>query len=274
MESNTSRRESRLSQNEAIIAEVFHVKQFINNSVPNTLGQPIGRPVPDWLPPPRPERVILEGVHCRLEPFDPARHARDLFDANLLDTDHATWTYSAVGPFEVFEDYMAWAEPAAKSSDPMYFAVIDKGTGKAAGTATYMRIDPPNGVIEVGTIKYSPLLQRTTAATEAMYLMAKYAFDLGYRRYEWKCDSHNEPSRRAAVRLGFQFEGLFRQSVVYHGRNRDTSWYSILDYEWPAIRAAHEAWLSPDNFTADGRQKQSLGSLTAAAREKLASAED
>lgn len=249
---------------------MFHVKQFLSNSVLNTLGQPVGQPLPSWTPPPRPRREPIEGRTCRLVPLDPQAHARDLYEANARDTDDAGWTYSAVGPYADVDEFAAWCETAAKSEDPLYFAIVDKTSGKAVGTATFMRIDPKNGAVEVGSIKYSPLLQRTTAATEAMYLMMRHVFDLGYRRYEWKCDSHNAASRQSAERLGFQFEGLFRQSVVYKGRNRDTTWFSILDSEWPRLREAFETWLSPDNFTADGEQRLRLGDLTAKARAELA----
>jgi RimJ/RimL family protein N-acetyltransferase len=242
------------------------VKQFLSNSVSNTLGQPVGAPLPGWSPPPRPPRETIEGRTCFLEPLDAGKHGADLYAANALDSDDSDWTYSAVGPYENESEFLAWARAAEKSSDPLYFAIIDRQTGKAVGTATYMRIDPNNGCIEVGTIKYSPLLQRTTAATEAMYLMMKRAFDLGYRRYEWKCDSHNAPSRKAAERLGFIFEGLFRQAVVYKGRNRDTTWFSIIDNEWPALRGAYEAWLAPENFDEQGCQKQRLSDLIAVAR--------
>jgi RimJ/RimL family protein N-acetyltransferase len=245
---------------------MFHVKQFLSNSVANTLGQPVGRPLPDWAPPPRPSRETLAGRTCRLEPLSADRHASDLYAANSLDTDNAGWTYSPAGPYGSFEEYATWAKEAEKSNDPLFFAIVDLETNAAVGTATYMRIDEKNGVIEVGNIKYSPKLQQTTAATEAMYLMMKYAFDLGYRRYEWKCDSHNEPSRKAAKRLGFTFEGLFRQAVVYKGRNRDTSWFSVVDSEWPSLRQAFESWLDPANFDPDGRQIRRLPDLIAAAR--------
>ena len=170
-------------------------------------------------------------------------------------------------PFRELEPYRAWLEQVAKADDPLFHAIVDLATGKAVGVATFMRIDPAHGVIEVGNINYSPLLQRQPGATEAMFLMMQRVFDeLGYRRYEWKCDSLNAPSRAAALRLGFTYEGLFRQAVVYKGRNRDTAWFSITDGEWPALKRAHEQWLAPDNFGADGRQKQSLGALIAAAR--------
>jgi RimJ/RimL family protein N-acetyltransferase len=209
----------------------------------------------------------MEGRFCRLVPLDPGKHARELFAANGLDKEGRNWTYLFVGPFGDFESYRAWLEQVAKSDDPLFHAIIDKKTGNAVGVATFMRIDRPNGVIEVGNINYSPLLQRKPAATEAMFLMMRRAFDeLGYRRYEWKCDSLNAPSRAAALRLGFRYEGLFRQAVVYKGRNRDTAWFSIIDREWPALRSAYETWLAPENFDADGRQKRKLSDLIAAAR--------
>ncbi len=153
------------------------------------------------------------------------------------------------------------------SDDPLFHTIVDLATGKAVGVATFMRIDRAHGVIEVGNINYSPLLQRTPAATEAMFLMMRRVFDeLGYRRYEWKCDSLNAPSRAAALRLGFQFEGIFRQAVVYKGRNRDTAWFSMIDSEWPALKRAYEQWLAPENFDAEGRQPRKLAEFIAAAR--------
>jgi RimJ/RimL family protein N-acetyltransferase len=209
----------------------------------------------------------LEGRWCRLEPLDPERHGRELFEANSLDTEGRNWTYLFVGPFADFESYRAWLEEVAKRDDPLFHTIIDGQTEKAVGVATFMRIDRANGVIEVGNINYSPLLQRTPAATEAMFLMMRRVFDeLGYRRYEWKCDALNAPSRAAALRLGFQFEGIFRQAVVYKGRNRDTAWFSIIDSEWPALKRAYEQWLAPGNFDAEGRQRRRLADLIAQAR--------
>jgi RimJ/RimL family protein N-acetyltransferase len=224
----------------------------------NELGQPIGEPVPDWAPSARPPRTPMVGRWCRLEPLDPERHAAQLHAANAADHEGRMWTYLFTGPYASEADYRAWADRAAASEDPLFHAVLDP-TGHALGIAAFMRIDPAMGVIEVGNIAYSPLLQRTAAATEAMYLMMRRAFDeLGYRRYEWKCDSLNAPSRAAAMRLGFRYEGLFRQAVVYKGRNRDTAWYSIIDHEWPALRERFEDWLDPANFDANGRQKSPL----------------
>ena len=225
----------------------------------NELGQPTGEPVPGWTARPRPPRSAIAGRFCRIEPLDPQRHAADLFDANARDAIGRMWTYLAYGPFARLEDYRAWAEKMAPSDDPLFHAVIDQSTGKAVGIAAYLRIEPAVGVIEVGHIAFSPLVQRTPAATEAMYLMMRRVFDeLGYRRYEWKCDSLNSPSRAAAERLGLRFEGVFRQATLYKGRNRDTAWYSIIDREWPAQKAGFEAWLDPANFDAEGKQRLSL----------------
>lgn len=229
----------------------------------NHLGQPVGAPLPAWMPPPRPPRVPLDGRYCRIEPLHADRHAADLFAANALDTSDAGWTYMAYGPFTSLDDYRQWVQGASVGDDPLFYAIIDLATQKAVGVASYMRIDRKSGAIEVGGLKYSPLLQRKPAATEAMYLMMKRAFELGYRRYEWKCDALNAPSRAAAQRLGFSYEGVFRQATVYKNRNRDTAWYSILDGEWPKLNEAFTCWLAPDNFDAAGKQKQSLTHLTA-----------
>jgi len=232
----------------------------------NAFGQPIGFPIPEWSPRPRPSRQGLEGRFCRLERLDPAKHTVELYEANLAD-DGRGWTYLGYGPFSSLDAYAEWVRGAAASQDPLFYAIIDAGLGRTVGVATLMRIDPANGVIEVGNIKYSPALQRTVAATEAMFLLMRYVFDeLGYRRYEWKCDSLNVPSRAAAARLGFTYEGTFRQAVVYKGRNRDTAWFSIIDQEWPALKRAYEQWLAPANFDAEGRQRRRLSDLVAQAR--------
>ena len=221
-------------------------------------GRPIGPPLPEWAPASRPGPVTLEGRYCRIEPLDPARHADQLF-AEFAKTDPGDWTYMSVGPFDTREAYREWAEGAAASTDPRFYVVIDSKSGDALGTASLMRQDPANGVVEIGNIMYSRRVQRTPIATEAQYLVMQYVFDeLGCRRYEWKCDSLNEPSRRAAGRLGFTYEGTFRQAVVYKGRSRDTAWFSIIDGEWPRMRDTFEAWLEPENFDAEGRQKRSL----------------
>ncbi len=233
----------------------------------NEHSQPIGDVQIHWIARPRPSRDPMMGRTCRLEALDADLHAADLYAANSLDNSGANWTYLAIGPFADYAGFLAWVRSASLSEDPLFFAILDAQSGKAAGVAAHMRIDPANGVIEVGSINLSPLLQRTRAATEAMFLMMRRAFDeLGYRRYEWKCDALNAPSRAAALRLGFSYEGLFRQALIYKGRNRDTAWFSIIDGEWPALRAAFERWLDPDNFDADGKQRVALASLIAAAR--------
>ena len=233
----------------------------------DVIAQPIGKPLPGWTARPAPPRTAMEGRFCMLEPLDPARHAQDLFAANKLDAAGQNWTYLFAGPFADFESYRIWLEQVAKSDDPLFHSIIDLKSGKAVGVATFMRIDRPSGVIEVGNINYSPLLQRTPAATEAMFLMMRRVFDeLGYRRYEWKCDDLNAPSRAAALRLGFTFEGIFRQAVIYKGRNRDTAWFSMIDSEWPALKRAYEQWLAPENFDAGGRQLSTLADRIAAAR--------
>ena len=225
----------------------------------DSTGQRVGSPLPGWSPPPRPGRDPLPGRRCRLEPLEARLHADSLFEANAADGDGRMWTYLAYGPFRSRADYRAWIELNAVATDPLFFAIVDNATGRATGVAAYLRIDPANGSIEIGHLAYSPALQRTAAATEAMYLMIRRAFDLGYRRCEWKCNDLNEPSKTAARRLGFTFEGLFRQAMVVKGRNRDTAWFSIIDTEWPVRRAAFERWLAPDNFDANGRQRTALG---------------
>jgi RimJ/RimL family protein N-acetyltransferase len=224
----------------------------------NHLGQPIGFPLDHWKPPLVPPREPVTGRFCRLEPLMPEQHGAELHTANSLDRRGAMWTYLPYGPFETREEYLGWLRAYCLTRDPLFHAVIDLSTGKAAGVASYLRIDPPNGSIEVGHIAYSPLLQRTPAGTEAMFLMMQRAFQLGYRRYEWKCDALNGPSRTAAERLGFSFEGLFRQAAVYKGRNRDTAWYSVIDSEWPRLEEAFRRWLDPANFDEQGRQRTPL----------------
>jgi RimJ/RimL family protein N-acetyltransferase len=211
----------------------------------------------DWKPALRPERAPLEGETVRLEQVDPDRHAGDLFAAS--EGASALWDYLAYGPFENQHVFTEWLKERASSPDPLFYAVVDRDSGTARGMASLMRIKPEHGVIEIGHIWFAPVLQRTRQATEAIYLLARHSFDdLGYRRLEWKCDSLNAPSRRAAERFGFVFEGVFRQHMVVKGRNRDTAWFSITDGEWPARRAAFEAWLLPENFDGEGRQRSSL----------------
>ncbi|MBI3043667.1 MAG: GNAT family N-acetyltransferase [Betaproteobacteria bacterium] len=229
----------------------------------NELGQPIGPPMPGWKGVERPPRTAMAGRYCRVEPIDPAHHAEDLHRANALDPSNRNFTYLLSGPFDTFDAYRKWMETSCLGDDPLFHAIVDFDTGKAAGVASYMRIDPKNAVIEVGNINYSPLLQRKPAATEAMYLMMKRVFELGYRRYEWKCDSLNAPSRAAAQRLGFSYEGIFRQAIIYKGRSRDTAWYAVIDSEWPALEHAFQRWLDPANFDAQGNQRERLSDLTA-----------
>jgi RimJ/RimL family protein N-acetyltransferase len=229
----------------------------------NHLGQPIGLPVPGWTPPNLPPRAPMTGRYCRVEPLDIARHAADLYQANAADTEQRMWTYLPYGPFNSQDSYVNWMRQVCSGDDPLFHAVIDSATQKAVGVASYLRIDPASGSIEVGHIAYAPGLQRTPAATEAMVLMMQRAFELGYRRYEWKCDALNAPSRAAAQRLGLSFEGVFRQASVYKGRNRDTAWYAAINEDWPALQAAFLRWLDPTNFDANGRQRARLSDLTA-----------
>jgi RimJ/RimL family protein N-acetyltransferase len=228
----------------------------------NAFGQPIGFPVEHWTERVRPSRTAMVGRYCRLEPLDAERHARDLFEAYSEAPDERDWTYlvpQKPASLPAYGDFLAAEAP---SDDPLRFAVVDIASGQAVGRIALMRIDTLNGVIEVGGIMYSRRLQRRPAGTEAIYLCAQRVFDeLGYRRFEWKCDALNAASRAAAVRYGFTFEGIFRQAMVYHGRNRDTAWYSMLDGEWPRMRRAFECWLDPDNFDEQGQQRRSLAEL-------------
>jgi RimJ/RimL family protein N-acetyltransferase len=228
----------------------------------NELGQPLGPALPHWQAPLAPPRAPLEGRYGRLEPLQADLHAAALYEANAADITDAMWTYLPYGPFPTSAGYRAWLDSVAGGADPQFFAVLDE-RGLPLGVASYLRIDPRNGCIEVGHLAYSPRLQRSRIATEAMYLLMRRAFELGYRRYEWKCNALNAPSCAAAVRLGFAFEGIFRQAAVVRGRNRDTAWYSVIDAEWPALRAAFETWLAPENFDAAGRQRLRLSDLTA-----------
>lgn len=224
----------------------------------NNLGQPIGEPVTGWRTPPPPPDDSMAGRFCRIERLDPERHGTQLFDANILDAEGRNWTYLPYGPFESPTAYREWLDSVYPVDDPMFHAIVDMDSGAAVGVASYLRIDPRQGCIEVGHINYSPLLQNRPAATEAMYLMMGRVFDLGYRRYEWKCDALNEKSCTAARRLGFTYEGTFRQATLYKGRNRDTAWFSVIDSEWPALKEAFEQWLDPDNFDDQGKQRKRL----------------
>jgi RimJ/RimL family protein N-acetyltransferase len=228
----------------------------------NQLGQPIGADISNWPAAKLPPTSSIRGTLVRIEKLNVERHLEDLFEAFAQDHEGRLWTYMTVGPFSSIDDFRRWMQPASETTDPFFHALIDLSTEKAVGMAAFMRIKESMGCIEVGSISYSPRMQKTVMATEAMYLMMKRAFDeLGYRRYEWKCDSLNEASRNAAERLGFRFEGIFRQAMVYKSRNRDTAWYSILDNEWPAIERAYLNWLNIENFDEQGHQKQKLKTL-------------
>ena len=230
----------------------------------NRFGQPIGAAVPGWTPRPRPMRQVLFGRYCRLEPVSVERHAAELFASYAESADERDWTYLFAERPATRAQLEAYLQALARSEDPLYFTVIDTATGVAVGTAALLRIEPAHGVIEVGAIAFSPRMQRTRLSSEAIFLLMQLVFDgLGYRRLEWKCDSLNAPSRAAAERYGFSFEGIFRRAIVYKGRNRDTAWYALIAEEWPAVRRALEAWLQPSNFTAEGRQRRALGEIRA-----------
>jgi len=228
----------------------------------NNLDQTIGFPLPDWQACERPPSTSIQGNYCRVEKLDVEKHAEDLFDAYAKDTNHGNWTYLPYGPFSNFTDFKTWLINSCCNDDPFFHTVIDLKTEKAVGIASYLRIEPEIGVIEVGHIHFSPLMQRTPVSTEALYLLMRRVFDeLGYRRFEWKCDSLNAPSCKAAQRLGFIPEGIFRQLTMYKNRNRDTAWFAIIDNDWPALKTMFEAWLNAENFDESGKQKQSLESF-------------
>jgi RimJ/RimL family protein N-acetyltransferase len=225
-----------------------------------TDGSPIGEAL-DWHPVPAPRKRVLEGAYVRLEPVDVERHAADLF---ALSQGHdEIWTYLGYGPFADVASFRSWLDACARQSDPHFVAIVDKASGRASGMASFLRIAPADGVIEIGHIWIAPAIQRTRQATEAIFLLMREAFDLGYRRLEWKCNALNAPSRRAALRFGFTFEGIFRQHMIVKGRNRDTAWFAMMDHEFPGIRAAFERWLAPANFDAAGQERAKL--VTAAA---------
>jgi RimJ/RimL family protein N-acetyltransferase len=219
-----------------------------------------------WAPPAVPVGAPLTGAFVGLEQLDPDHHAADLFRA-FSGHDHL-WDYMYCGPFSSAASYHRWAKEQTQNTDAVFYAIRNLTTGHCGGVASYMRIAPEAGSIEVGNICFGPELQNSAAATEAMYLMMQWAFDAGYRRYEWKCNAANMPSRRAAQRFGFSYEGIFRQAAVVKGRNRDTAWFSVIDSEWPALREAFKAWLSPTNFTANGQQHERLSDLTRLVRAK------
>ena len=210
----------------------------------------------------RPERVVLPGRHVKIVPLDAAAHVHALYEGSCGPERDSLWRYLFNGPYKNEAEFAWWLAGREKSEDPLFFTILDAASGDPAGYCSLMRIEPAHRVIEVGNILYLPRLQRTAGATEAMYLLARYVFDtLGYRRYEWKCDALNAPSRRAALRYGFTFEGIFRQHMIVKGKNRDTAWYSMLDSEWGERKRAFERWMDPANFSADGRQRSSLSRI-------------
>ena len=226
---------------------------------------PVGETLPTLPDGRKPARQKFAGRSVIVEPVDPPRHGDDLYSAACGpggDPSNDMWTYMSFGPFADKDDFDEWLAPQGASTDPLVFALTDVASGRACGMASYMRIMPQWATCEIGSIWYAPSLKRSRAATEAMYLMARHVFeDLDYRRYEWKCDSHNAASCRAAARMGFSYEGLFRQHMIYKGRNRDTAWFAITDQDWPAVKSAFEAWLADENFRSDGSQILGLAEL-------------
>lgn len=220
----------------------------------------MGEELAGWTAPPLPGGVILEGEVVRLEPLVADQHAADLFQA--FSGYDRLWDYMPYGPFVSAAAYHRWAKEAGASGDPAFFVLRDRASGHLAGIASYLRISPAAGSVEVGHICIAPAFQRSRLFTEAMWLMMDHAFRLGYRRYEWKCNALNMASRRAAQRLGFSYEGIFRQAAVVKGRNRDTAWFAVIDKDLPALREAFAAWFAPSNFDAGGRQRESLSDLT------------
>ena len=234
---------------------------MLANPSSNPWGQPLGAPIPDWQPRPYPQRCVLTGWGCRLEPLDPLVHGEYLWQAFALD-DGSLWTYLTSGPFVDQAAFMQWLHTISQQQDPLFFSIIDSASNQSLGLASYLRIDPAAGSVEVGWLHFSPALQRSRLATAAMVLMMEYAFSLGYRRYEWKCNALNRPSWQAAVRLGFLYEGTFRQARVDKGHSRDTAWFSILDREWPLLLPCYQHWLADDNFDSQGQQLSRLSRLT------------
>lgn len=227
-------------------------------------GRPLGETLTNWTPPPPPDGAPLAGRYARLDRLDADRHATALHAA--YSADPTVWDYLPYGPFASAADYHAWVRQATEGRDPLFYAITDLDSGQVGGVASYLRITPASGSIEVGHINLAPRLQRSRAATEAIFLMMDWAFQAGYRRFEWKCDALNLPSRRAAERLGLSYEGVFRQATVVKGRNRDTAWFAAIDAEWPGLRDAFGRWLDPTNFDAQGRQIERLGELTSPLR--------
>jgi len=221
-----------------------------------------GEVLVNWRVPPWPDAKPLEGRFVRLERLDADRHAADLHRANSSDAEGLIWKYLGYGPFSSVSGYHHWAREMAALKDPHFFVLIDTETGHAGGVMSLMRISPESGSIEVGHINIAPELQRRPAVTEAIFLLMRWVYENGYRRFEWKCDAANLRSRRAAERFGFSYEGVFRQHLIVRGRNRDTAWFACIDKEWPALKEAYQSWLSPTNFDGNGRQIESLADLT------------
>ncbi len=231
----------------------------MNSIYQNSLGQPIGAPLTGWQGKAKPPRTAMQGQYCRLEPLNIEAHGEQLFAAFCQDDDGHNWTYLPYGPFADYQAFNLWLQQQCQGEDPLFHTVIDVSTGQAVGLASYLRIEPTVGVIEVGHIHFSPVMQQTPIATECMFLMMRRVFDeLGYRRYEWKCDDLNAPSKKAAQRLGFSYDGLFRQATMYKGRNRDTAWFSIVDGDWLQLKVMFQAWLQADNFDEQGKQRKRL----------------
>jgi RimJ/RimL family protein N-acetyltransferase len=224
------------------------------------MAKELGEVVVGWTVPVRPDVAVLQGRWVRMERLDADAHAADLHRA--FSGHEALWDYMPYGPFSSASQYHRWIKDTASSTDPVFYAFRDMETGRCGGVASFLRITPDSGSIEVGHICLSPELQGSRAATEGLFLMMQWAFGAGYRRYEWKCNALNMPSRRAAQRFGFSYEGIFRQATVVKGRNRDTAWFAVIDKEWSALQAAYAAWLNPANFSAEGRQKEKLSDLT------------
>lgn len=228
-------------------------------SHPSVQNQTVGFSVTNWQGAKKPMPSVLTGRFCWLEPLNTEKHSADLYAAFTHNTDNSLWTYLPYGPFADAHAYTTWLNEKQAAHDTLFYSIMDIKTRKPVGVIAYLRIDPSNGVIEMGHVVFSPLLQRTPMATEALFLLIQQVFDIwGYRRCEWKCDALNAASRRAAERLGFQFEGVFRQARVYKNRNRDTAWFAIIDKDWAALQSAFSAWLSPENFDAQGIQRQRL----------------
>lgn len=227
-------------------------------SIINKYGQTLGESLEGWTPPEAPSTINTTGHFCRLELLNAKNHASDLYAANSEDITPESWTYLPYGPFSSEQEYTRWLSEQTNKPDQRFYSIIDLRTDKPVGLAAFLNINPQAGSIEVGHLKFSPKMQRTPLSTEAMYLMMAHAFDLGYRRYEWKCNNYNEPSKKAALRLGFQFEGVFRQALIVKEHNRDTAWFSVIDSEWPLLKTGFEQWLSPDNFGEDGQQIERL----------------